>query len=396
MNIKNFWEQNKGTIISMGAFISMAIFATIIIKFFSAKENVKTFYKTPAKEIVGEVVKNSYFNCFNSDLKTYWCNPSAIAYNRDFLIIGNDKNYNNNDISSLIKFDLNEDYSIDDESREYFNTPILSKMEKIEAMATDQYRRLMLISTAFDREDPAFNVLALVVDNKFDNALIVESKSGSKEESSLLLKEKLQSALRSKEYPQGLPYFKVEGVTFIPGNKLLFGLRETGYDYKIKNYTHLIVEADYLIINGLMNITNLNLIYDMSLRAKGMVKQDIGLSSLEYDFNNDRLYILSSYEDEAKQDEGLGGYIWYISLSELYQNKMANLLKDEYEAPIMFAHKSEGVAIIDQETILIVHDDDKILGRDPSKITDVNSQFSKTNNNAAYTILKIRPKESKK
>ena len=53
----------------------------------------------------------------------------------------------------------------------------------------------------------------------------------------------------------------------------------------------------------------------------------------------------------------------------------------------MFAHKGEGVAVINKKRVIIIHDDDRVLGRE--NIENPETQFSRQPHQAAYTIVDI-------
>jgi hypothetical protein len=394
--IKNFIEEYKGLLVAVMAFIVMTIFATLVIKFFSSREQVASIYKSNTKEVIAEIVKRGVIDCFDQGDQVEYCGPSAVSYNRDYLLIGSDRKISGETRSALMKFSFNNDLQIDQSTREYVTTDPLNYIEKIEAMSVDRSRRLTLIATSFDREKKddwdQFNSLILLNSSTPDKITYVGESVRDGRRGSLKFKEQIRSVLKTKEYPQGLPYFKIEALAFIPGDKLLFGIREIGSTYKAFNYAHLIVEAEYIIMNGVMTLSNFKLVADFSLRAREIVGRTVGLSSMEYDFTNDRLYLISSFEEEGKRDEGYGGYLWYTSLNDLNANNMPTQMKDEFDTPIIFAGKAEGLTVIDEETILVVHDDDKELGRSSEEMTNPSIQFSRKANHGLYTVVKVRPK----
>ena len=55
--------------------------------------------------------------------------------------------------------------------------------------------------------------------------------------------------------------------------------------------------------------------------------------------------------------------------------------------PLRFAHKSEGVAVINKNRIVIIHDDDYVMGR--KIIENPETQFSRLAHQAAYTIVEF-------
>ena len=55
--------------------------------------------------------------------------------------------------------------------------------------------------------------------------------------------------------------------------------------------------------------------------------------------------------------------------------------------PLLFAHKAEGVTVLDADRILVIHDDDRVLGRE--RIENTETQFNRRANQAAYTIIEF-------
>ncbi len=114
--------------------------------------------------------------------------------------------------------------------------------------------------------------------------------------------------------------------------------------------------------------------------------KQVGLSSLEYDPFQDRLYILTSYELE-ETDEGLGGFLWMLPLEDLDAGGPPRLVLRGDGRPLTFAHKSEGLAVIDEKHVFVVHDDDRVVGRD--KVENSETQFHRFPYQAAYTIVRF-------
>ena len=178
------------------------------------------------------------------------------------------------------------------------------------------------------------------------------------------LRRKLSRALKSKEYPNGPAYFKIEGLTAIPGGRLLFGIREIGRTYKDFDYVIKIIEVGYSFFNGAMILEDdFRLAYDFDPSSVGL-QYAIGLSSLEYDQYNNRLYILTSFEMEA----ALGGFIWVLPLADFHARKAPRLVRNDTGKPFQFDHKAEGLAAIEKSRVVVVHDDDRFaLGRKPNQ-----------------------------
>ena len=53
--------------------------------------------------------------------------------------------------------------------------------------------------------------------------------------------------------------------------------------------------------------------------------------------------------------------------------------------PLHFAHKAEGLAVISDTRIVVIHDDDRILGR--ANVEHETTQFSREPHEAAYSVV---------
>ena len=96
--------------------------------------------------------------------------------------------------------------------------------------------------------------------------------------------------------------------------------------------------------------------------------------------------LLTSYELE-ETDAGLGGFLWVLPIDAFAAGAPPELVLGEDGRPISFAHKSEGLAVIDERHLFVVHDDDRVLGR--QDVTDPATQFHRSPHQAAYTIVRI-------
>jgi hypothetical protein len=68
-------------------------------------------------------------------------------------------------------------------------------------------------------------------------------------------------------------------------------------------------------------------------------------------------------------------------------NEKPILVRTPDGIPLKFAHKAEGLAVLEDNTVFVIADDDRILGRD--FITDKNNQFSRKLNQAAFYIVQF-------
>ena len=82
----------------------------------------------------------------------------------------------------------------------------------------------------------------------------------------------------------------------------------------------------------------------------------------------------------------MSAFLWLLPIKNLESDAPPKLvLKGSDSDPLIFAHKGEGIAIINKTRIIIIHDDDRVLGRE--HVENPETQFSRQSNQAAYTII---------
>jgi hypothetical protein len=344
------------------------------------------------------IIQRGVINCFEEGLKnnkdkTFFCEASAVVYDGNKLFIGNDKPMPELTRSAIFSVDYNasgETLTPDG----YLKAPPFINARKYEDFAITPDNRYILAITGFDRvkddtpkQDP-YNTLLIWPVSQPDLVKVVASGTTDGVTSSVSLREKFSQALKNDRFPSGPPYYKVEGLAVIPNNKILFGVREAGVHFDDFNYVIKIIAADYKIVNDEMRLgEKFDLVYDFNpVQAITVVKHTVGLSGIAYDKFNKRLYLLTSFE-ESETDEGVGGFLWTIPLNNLNTNRPPRLLYNDSKLPLMFAHKAEGIAVIDKTHVFIIHDDDRIIGR--PAVENPATQFSRKAHQAAYTIVRL-------
>ena len=265
--------------------------------------------------------------------------------------------------------------------------------EKYEDMTLTPDGEFIIATTGFDRmkgdssEWDGFNTLMVWPVGKPDEVKVVSPSASGGVTSSVSLRKKISQALITPDFPEGVPYFKVESVAAIPDSKLLFGIRELGVRYDKFVYSFKIVTASYRIEGGELFFTSdFELSYDFDTQSSSQGRQTTALSSIEYDKYHDRLYMLTSYETE-ESDEGLGGFLWTLPLCDLRDSKAPKLVTKKSGDPLLFAHKAEAVTVLSAGLLLVLHDDDRVLGREIVKNPE--TQFSRKPHQAAYSLVSV-------
>lgn len=260
----------------------------------------------------------------------------------------------------------------------------LEDARKFEDFTLTPDNKYIFLSTAFNRIDPKYNML-LAWDTKNKKAINIVSPFIDENgfTSSMKIHENISKILFNNTDKEN--YFKIEGLAAIPDNKLLFGVREQGKSYADFDYCIKIIQVTYTVENGIIKLNNdFKLIYNYQPEKDLNLELPIALSSIEYDKYNKRLYLLTSYE-HSDTDTGVGAYLWTLPMKNLYKNLPPELVLKDDNKPLLFAHKSEGVSVIDKNTVFIINDDDRILGN--ADITDTETQFFRKPNQSSYYIV---------
>ncbi|MEX2449868.1 MAG: hypothetical protein WD407_03335 [Rhodospirillales bacterium] len=350
----------------------------------------------PARADTAEIVKRGLIECFPAGLKTKkgkarHCEASAVVYleHQKRLIVAIDKALPKkfSPVFSLSFRSLEDTPAVET----YFKHALFEKTRKIEGMTVTPDGETVFATTAFDRiscdtpkRDRYNRLLSWPARNRGAVSLVNPSERGGRK-SSRPLRAVFAKALSIRQCPEP-GYAKIEGLAALPGNKLLFGVREHGTSHEDFSYVVKILEADYAVKGGVPFIpAQTPRLYDAGpLSVPGGYA--VGLSGIEYDKYNKRLYLLTSFET-AKTDEGLGAFLWVLTLERYRAGQPPLPVRDRTGRHIMFAHKAEGLAVLDKKHIMAIHDDDRVLGRD--RIDDLRTQFRREPHQAAFTIVRF-------
>ncbi len=351
----------------------------------------------------GKITQDGSFECFpvgtlNSKDKILNCETSAVVYYGDKIIAASDKV---TAPSAVFELPYTQDEGFDATKVTHIENSVFNSVRKIEDFAISPDGKLIIGTTAFDRYDEkktkwnAHNSLIYWNSDKDQKVKIAhstkaKSKNGNIYNSSITLRQSFAAAFKADnlEVPA---YYKIEGLAIIPGNKILFGIREMGKTYEDYEYQIKIISADYVYAKSNLELINFRIAYDFDASKVKGINKPIGLSSLEYDKYNDRLYLLTSYEhnEEGEYDpKKIGAYLWVLPMSDFKEKKEPKLVMKKKGKPLLFAHKSEAVTVIDKNTVFVINDDDRVLGDE--KVSDKETDFSRHANEATYYIVRIR------
>ncbi len=269
--------------------------------------------------------------------------------------------------------------------------PLMRDTRKIEAATQSFDKNIVFASSSFtyfeqtEPEKDRYNNILYWRTNKPNEAKLFNTSLRNGIRSSVKLRNQIQKVLRDSRYPEGPTYFKIEGLAYMPGDKLAFGIRSMGSDYGNANYQFIIITADLHSIGTkkelTMRLSNFELLYKQDagheLKYRAFVKQDIGVSSIEYDQQRHGLFILTTYEDKKN---GIGAYLWFYPTG-----KSPQLVFDKNHKPLVFKHKAEGLVIMDKNTLLVIHDDD----REQLTVDTGRSLVIRKTNQGLFSIVKL-------
>ena len=380
---------------SIPVILSLSILAWIFI-----------FSSCSSPEIHGYISDEGLVEVFPTGL-TYadgniaYAEVSAVGFNDKNLIFGNDKSIPSTPEQSYSSvFQISEN-TFPTTPEEYFVSPTFLNATKYEDFTISPDHDYIFACTGFDRIHPSgstewdhFNTLLCWPVKAPGKVQVVSPEISGGVSSSVNLRQKISKALSNIEFPDGVPYFKIEGLAALPNHQLLFGIREFGESYKLFNYSIKIIATNYEIDNGMVVLPNeFKLIYEVSPDLlKLTTQQSVAISSLEYDPINNQILLLTSYENNNNDivtDEDIGAFLWVLTPEDLKNNLSPTpVLNANNSSPLHFAHKAEGITVIDKNTVLLVHDDDRVCGRTP--ITDSETQFYRKANEMAWTIVKFK------
>ena len=349
----------------------------LLISFFWLTSIVNSF----AAPTSAEITYRGVFDCFDASLETS-CETSAIISANGQLYTASDRPIPGT--SSVMTINLDGDVIT---RSGYVENPTIVRLEKAEDFAVNPKGNRVFLASGFDRvgtdsSKDAFNTLLTWKVGKEDKALVIEPTG--EPATSVSLRSPIQQVLSNEAFPDGPPYFKIEGMASLPGKRLLFGVREIGQDYSHFNYALQILSTKWKKSDP-PHLKKIKRIYEYDPQTNPQIDRPVGLSSLAWDSAHEQLLILTSFELE-ETDAGLGGYLWTITLDDLAQQNPPTLVTKANGEPRMFAHKAEGITILPDGRLLVIHDDDRVVG--DRQIDNPETDFYREPYQGAYTLVK--------
>ena len=326
------------------------------------------------------------------------CELSAVAWIKNgkdgYLVFGNDKPHKSPRESSIFSIPYTGGVFQERGTKTYYSFSPFVHASKLESMSVSPDGSIVAAMTAFDRYRESdsgldnFNMFITWPINQPNTAKVIFSIQRDGVESSRALRYLLSNAIM-QFFGDKATYFKVEGLALLPKNRILFGVREIGQSRTAFDYRVVLLEGQYEINNGefyMDGMKKLEVVRDFS-DVSDIVGRKVGLSSIEYDTLKNQLYVLTTYEDI--EEKRMGAYLWVLPDENGKLGTAINLVRTSDGAPFEFSHKAEGLAVLDDGRIFIIHDDDRYLSN--VRIGGVNGGQLRVRkyNEAAFDILQI-------
>jgi len=297
--------------------------------------------------------------------KPVTCESSAVAVIGDRVLIANDKVPPAPD-SSLVTIPLSalatprEAIPVRPESPAW-----LANIRKIEEMAPSPDGQYTFVATAFDRDGATagpdglrYNNLLRFPNTDLDAASVIAGTEIDGISSSVILRAEIRRALITTELPEGPAYYKIEGLSILPGNRFVFGVREIGATFEKPSYTMILLAAGYgTDATGRMIVTSPFTRYDLKLPANAPA--GIGLSALSYDPERQGLFVAASLEKD--EGEPLQSFLYFIRQRDVARGKLVAVRDAATREPFAVPYKLEGLARLADGSLIGVCDEDRTL-----------------------------------
>ncbi|WGL58525.1 hypothetical protein QEJ31_08225 [Pigmentibacter sp. JX0631] len=333
------------------------------------------------------ISETGVISCFPSNTKTKIyeknkieivnasCEPSAVTFNNDILYFANDKSINGKQISSIFSLDYKNSNFIDKNNIHFYTHPNIFLVKKFEDFTQTIDSKYILATTSFDRDDESLEHNSILYWNAKDPSIVEFLQVKSENKYSRKIRNYLEKIIKK-------PYFKIEGLTILPNNKLIFGVREEGDSYKkfdyVFNLISVTIEEEK---NSKLYIKDdFTLMYSFR-NSKKYVDEDVGISSLTWDADNNSILVLTSYEEQEK----VGAYLWSLPLDNIKKYIDPILLLSKDNKPLKFLHKAEGITFVSKNKLFVIHDDDRRII--PATING--NIYLRKSHEAIYNIVEV-------
>lgn len=301
------------------------------------------------------------------------CEVSGVARIGGRLFFANDKPIPGQGTSSLFSIEVHGaplPLPLEFEHLTFLRGALIEASEKLEGLTKVSFgfARYAIATNAFNRANntASSRILYWPVDNPEAAKILGDPQQ---------LQQQISAVL-------GKTFFQVEGIAVDPDNNLLLGIRRLGDDSKTARPDFIILRAPMTLHEGEIVLdSEFEQVYRSTPNVPGDARP-LSLSGLEYDPYNNRLLATTSHEVGEK----IGGYLWSLPLSLLSRKHVGTPqpVLGTNGLPLWFDNKPEGVEVLSESQILVVHDDDRV------QVTDSRNGKSKKDNEFAYSVITLR------
>ena len=313
------------------------------------------------------------------------CEPSGVTFSRGRIWIVNDKTIGSAPSSSILTSPF-QGFKLRTDAEAKRGNPIAISTKKWEDIDITPSGEYLIAATGFDRVKPdgswdTYNRLVAWPTGRFEQLALVEPNSERHSvKSHIELKQAISDLLKASGFSQ-TDYFKIEGLT-ATDTHLLLGIREVGLNYEAFSYTITVIKIPYTIDTDGLKITGKpSLLKTIVLDEEGW-----GLSSLTLGHLPNMLLILVSKEDGDKLTDLNGRLL--VTTTDTADNSY-HYVRAPSGRPLEFHRKSEGITLLGSMRYLVIHDDDRRLG----KATDGSTR--RALEEASYDVIQFFSNESK-
>jgi hypothetical protein len=321
--------------------------------------------------------------------KPFWYEASAILYDGRSMLMAHDKPMPNG--QSSVGSWPSTNAMFNQQQPDLFPQALFKKGIKYEELAQTPDRKWVFLTTAFDRVKEGssawngYNMLLYWPAGRPDLVQVLGTSPTDSSRTSVALRDRFSSAiaLSDLEYYGVVRYFKIEGLT-VTADRLIFGVREEGNSFQDFKHVVRVLAVPYQVVGATderrIELTGpFTLLGSVDIKGQVLDKlpDGLALSSIEYDPARKNFWVLTSFEG----GDTVGAYLWYATEAELVAGQM-NLVRTTSGEPLRLGHKAEDMTFLTPNTLLLIHDDDRL----PTKVGSTIRQP----NQSAYTVLDLK------
>ena len=291
--------------------------------------------------------------------KALRCEPSGVAFSNDQIWLVNDKTIGAAPTSSIMVSPF-QGYKLHRDANALPGNPIAITAKKWEDIDTTPDGEYLVATTGFDRVKPdgswdVYNRLVSWPRENYEQLSLVEPSSNRHNVASHVDLKSQISAILTEHGFETTDYFKIEGLT-LTKDFIFLGIREVGLSYEAFSYTVTILQLPYQVVRAGLQITG----EPKLLKTLHLGEGGWGLSSLTLGHHDNMLLVLVSKEAGDNLSD-LNARLLVTNTTPL--DTTFHWVRTQGGKPIELFRKAEGITHLGSKRYLIIHDDDRRLGK---------------------------------